>query len=700
MSLTKTNGVSLALNQPDEIDAELDIDPQSQLPISRLPYDETPIAKSDLSWLKNGRTLQFSLDRSHDSGVLFLSSDQESKMDVQNDRERKLYPFDIPSNMDTSEEYVQFLTTIYHTFEPLLTNQAYKHFSEDDEESNFGVLSQIQENIKEKKQTLQSIMSIVINSLKDLISTKSINDPNFQETFIFNYEEILNVLNLLNAVYFSNEEERIALLSVWINRADIQPDDGLAEEVLSFENPYRNLLFWSSYVKKLLLRGLFKESLDALDQSNWKNLKTEDLNLFNIITDFKKLLETYDMLRFSADAKEFLIWKQSMVQLRERAASTSFVEAGIAAEIQELLNITSASSSAILDAADTWYEALFAHYLYQLPSLELLDEYMQVSIDRHPPETVQSWETMCIELLQGKMLSVITSIEMLDKSIATFTSVLMVSAGLLKGYLSVISFTEATLSATIDQMLEDLAFSYLTHRELFPIGIGILIMVNNSNSREVVSELLPRYQITNNDDFEWCLSICAKLKLRQTAVKIYLIQGSKLAAIGYLYEALYCYTEAGDYVKLTQLVWSIFEKLLVGDLQDSTLTAKIRSNEILEPALRQAVSPLAVLDQFLQQKDTVKFKPLFQLFDFTYLPKHYKMGLIMLLEPYLGKRLLSVDELVEFIRVLNQFEKELTPEVLRQGQELCSKKTPGYDFQNRLLAIRQKIGYEMSLNFL
>ncbi|KAG7874402.1 hypothetical protein KL938_005017 [Ogataea parapolymorpha] len=699
MSLLKPNG-GTQLAEPEDLDFEIEIDPQTQLPITKLPYDDAPIAKSDLSWLKNGRTLQFSLDKAHDNGMLFLASRDENKMEPLNDRERKLYPFGIPSNIDTSEEYVKFLTKTYRTFEPLLTNQAYKHFSDDDEDMTFGVLSKIEENRRDKKQTLQSIITAMVENLKSLISIKSKLDPNFEETFIFNYEEILNVLNLLNAVHFSNKEERIALLSVWINRADIQPDDELFEEVMSFEHPYKNFLFWSTYMKKLLLRGVFKESLEALDKSNWADLKHEDANLFNVLTDFKNLLESYDMLRFSVDSKEFLIWKQMMVELRERVKSLSFSEAGLASEVSELITIMSGSSNSILEASSTWYEALYAHYLYQLPSMELLDEYLQVSIDKYPPETTQSWETMCIELLQGKFLSVISSIELLDKSIATFVVVLMASAGLLKGYLSVVSFTEASLISTIDQMLEDLSFSYLTHRQLFPIGVGILILINNSNSREIVSELLPRYHITSNDDLEWCLSICAKLKLHQTAVKIYKIQGARLASVGYLYEALYCYTEAGDYTRLTKLAWEIFEKILVGELEDETLITKIRSNEISEPALRQALSPLALLDEFLQKKDQPSFRNLFQLLNFKYLPKHYKMSLVILIEPYLEKRVLKTEELVELIKVLNGFEKEADDETLAAAQKLCSRQVPNFDLKQELLSVRKKIGYEMSLNFL
>ncbi|GME79677.1 unnamed protein product [Ambrosiozyma monospora] len=437
----------------DEDEDDFEIDPKTQLPITKLPYKEGPISKDDLNWLKNGRSLKFQLTQNSDSGVLFLSSAEQSVDKTENEKkdgekqlqkvgvtenETKLFPFEITSNTGTSEEYIEFLNSIYEAFEPLLSKQAYRYFHQDDqdEEMQIGLLSAIKEEREEKKQLLLSLMDYFVNKLEQLISSKLENlDDNqaFDDTILFNYEESLNILLLLQALNYSTEEERLARFIRWVNRVNIQPDESLLAEAMgTSEHPYENFLFWSTYMKKLILRGFFDQATSSLDQSNYNLLKDGDPILFHLIDDFKLLLQNYNISGFSKNNRDFLLWKQTMVKLRDAVVISECKNKAIATELYELICIASGYSSKIHEHSSSWYECFLAEYLYGLPSPELIDEYIKRALAHYNnpiPET--TWESACLDLFQGKYLTMITTLEYLDPSISAFIAILIEASGLL-----------------------------------------------------------------------------------------------------------------------------------------------------------------------------------------------------------------------------------------------------------------------------
>ncbi|GME86631.1 unnamed protein product [Ambrosiozyma monospora] len=279
-------------------------------------------------------------------------------------------------------------------------------------------------------------------------------------------------------------------------------------------------------------------------------------------------------------------------------------------------------------------------------------------------------------------------------------------------------------------MLDDLILSYLSHQELFSLAIGLLITLDKPNSREIIAEVLPRYETKSNDDLEWALSICAKLRLHQTAEKIYKLQGDSLQSNGFLYESLYCFAQAGDNVRLVDAVWKLFETLLVeGEYKhDPLLISKIENNEIDQPMLRQALAPFVLLYQFLNQDQAASaagkhdFRKLFKLLGFTYIPPHYKIVLLLILTPYFNKGEFTLADLMMIIKSLNVYEKQIkeSEESFRLSEELyqlalsklahkqCSdasfdwreeSELPG-DVSSFILKTRKDIGYNVSFKFI
>ncbi|GME80696.1 unnamed protein product [[Candida] boidinii] len=285
------------------------------------------------------------------------------------------------------------------------------------------------------------------NNESDDSGSISAADDDDDET-IFKYEEILYVLNLFSSIKFAHPIERIASLSSWVNRADIQPTNQLVDEILNQNKTipvFKNYKFWSLLIKKLILRGLFNEAISAIETSGFKDsLDPENSTFYLIITDLISILKSYDFIRFSENLELFIEWKKMCVLLRDNfwrignnSNDNNTQDSGILEilnQIYEILNILSGSSNYILDNSSTWYESLLSHYLYSMPSIDLIREYLLVSRNRFPPDQTSIWENTCIDILEGNYLTVLTSLEYLDKPIATFLGVLLEAKGLLKPY--------------------------------------------------------------------------------------------------------------------------------------------------------------------------------------------------------------------------------------------------------------------------
>lgn len=699
---------------PSKYDAyyEPDIDEETQLPITRLPYDEGPVPNDDPDWLKHGRHLDLSIDRANSTGVVYLSGNGPSKTRKTSKAlvkaSSEVFPFQLEPLVDNSEEKQTFLNGLYDDFEPLLKNRAYKTYSDDDME--IGVVNVIETERERKTETLRILATSMIERTKQLVSAKI--DQESTDTIVFSYEEALNMLNLLNALYFAKEDERIVLLQMWVNRADLQPTDSLVSAAMEGGQPYKNIAFWSGYLQKLVMRGYFEQAVSSIEESGYKAWQLTDVNTYNLANLVIDLLSSYDSVAFSYDSKAFLHWKAEAVNLRESSAALSYENAEISIALKEVVSCLSGYSQTIRQCTTSWYECFLAHYMYQLPAADQVQKYLKVSVDAFPVDAVCSWESGCLDLFDAKYLRVVTALESLDKSMATYAAVLMDAAGLLKQY-SEVSDT-VSVDTAIDKMIQDLALSYLTEKPMFATGTGILVTTGDPGARQILSEMLPTYQVENNDDFEWCLSICAKLKLPQTAVSIYNIQGEELLNLGYEYESLECFSEAGNPGKVVETMWKLFENLLLGgEYQDETLNGKIDHNEFEDsPILRQALAPYALLREVIQSigKNEPPFDQLISLLQFKYLPAYYKPALLVKLLSYFNTGTFTLGQLIEIIKILDAYEVQISndPETVGKTERIYSaaaknnataKDLPATAHQ-LIFKVRKAISFEISFKFL
>lgn len=723
----------------DEDDGEfydMEVDEKTSLPIRKLNYEDD--AKSLLS---KDEHLKFAVSNRTEQGILFVTESEDQAKDqatsknekrkVPKEKKTELFPFDLIPQQDQSSEYRTFLNNLYQEFEPLLLNRKYKHYlePENDEYMKIGVVSKIKQNREERQLFLRKLMSFTLSYLQTLIKEKmNIDFGKFSDQWVVNYEEVINVLYLLNALHFGNDDETIVLFQQWIERIDIQPDDELLEAVFKdSDKPYQNFAFWSVYVKKLLLRCSFPQLVDDLKVSQYEELENSDNELYMLIENFLSLIESYDPVLFSYDVSAFLRWKKVAVELREAANGVSAKNGMIHSEILELLSILSGSSKTIEDSSSSWYECFMGHFLYQMPSKKLIPEYinsaLQVDTYEKPLPGIESWDSICVDLFKEKYLTVIASIEALDKSIGTYVAVLMEAAGLLEKYTrdipdeDLINKTVAGngIRHNIDQMVEDLSLTYLNDQKLFAIGVGILISTGSRKSREILSELLPTYEIKDSDDLEWVLSVCSKLKLTKTMRTIQQMQGEKFYEKQLIPNALACFAESSLPEKVVSTVWRLFEDAMLNDGLDPELAAQLFDSDVSKnnAILRQSLSPLYVLNELLikdRPHDKSWSARLLALLEFRYLPGYYKCGLLLLVYNNLNKNVFDIEDLVALIRCINAYDKELL-----RDDELRSKSSSMYTLlvdsrpagtdspatlSDLLFRIRRGIAMDVSFTFL
>lgn len=685
------------MTQDQEMDPGNDsaeVDSVSQVPLTRVAGAPVPLGGLN-QWLKEGRTLKFEVNPIDNSGHIFISDRDQvdnKKLFVE---ESRLYGFEIPDSIsDDSEEYNEYLKSCFKNFEELIKDLSFQEFmtEPDTNDNKIGVIvekdsyQRFLQN-QENQIVLNSTISKLITDLSSLIEIKlssqdTIEDPDYK---LIQLEESINVLSLINALFFSTKDEILILLINWVNRADIEPDLEFTEEMLSVESPYQQTLFWTQFIKKLVTRGLFSQATNAISKSNYQLLEHEENDLFLIIEDLNILLANYDTVEFSIDNKKFVNWKQKCCELRDNFKNVTIEHKeniSIKNLIYDILLILTGLQSSIIKSSTSWYECLLTQFLFMLPSDSLINQYLDISLSNFPLDEDNSltWERSCVNCLNGNYLKVVKDLEILDKPTATYTSVLLEAKGLYNSYDFLLSGTDKDESIS-KLLLNDHALECLCHQKLIPIGVGILINLDPLIARTIIAQYLPKFNCYTNDDLEWCMSICAKLKLHSTASTILKINGNKLFDRGQLYEGLDLFSKSGDLKILNDKCWLIFENSIVKSdtIADETINSLILSQDIdweetqISDSMRQCLSPYAVFMLFLQAKeanDLVKLiSYILQLLSFKYLPQKYFPLILCQLLPFFqdlttsstninpsNTQIITEDNLISLLELINRFD--------------------------------------------
>lgn len=665
--------------EPPKINSEaMDVDEQEELEkdsVSDAPVTHfvggQPIHEPIEDFNREGKALKFKLNPISSQSLGFVSAHVA---------ETKLYTSEIQS-VDNSTAYSQYVSKLFEIYDDLGEDRQFSV-------PTIGLISN--SSREEHLQVVNLAMEATVNELEILIESVK-NSKNIAR--LVDLEESLTILNCLKTIHFTLDSENSRSqffrdLENWINRTDGEPSEQVIEQVFSTAETgrtYESPFFWK-LVNQLLIRGLFKQAIGCLERSHiLKDLENKCSATANTLNDVMVLINEYP--HHSENA--FREWKSTMLQLSQ---SYSSADTAISAElydyIRDMLLVLSGTQSKILQYSKTWYESFCGLILFYIPTMELTEEYLQISLEAHPLDVCNNWEQSCVDIIRGKIYSTLPVLESLDRCTAAFTAAFSEAKGLLENDIATMfedveEYEDEDLFSTKNSMASYLLNSFALElvsyddKDLWPVAIGILSLCpssNNSAKRLAIAELLPHYPFKTNDDIEWLLTVCAKWKLPAVSKTIYKILGNKLLYENNVVEAMSNFSRAGEFEWVKHYSWMIFEaSLLQGrPLEDVVINAIVGDeqgeipaqllNSVVTKVMRQTLSPYAVLYQFYQytsaQNWSSSMTNLCALLEAPFLPQEYFILLVaQFLYPLFLKddaRRLSETTLLRIIKTLER----------------------------------------------
>ena len=656
----------------------------------------------------------------------------------------KLYPVKIP-RVDTTKEFTTYVSSLFEIYRDL----------GDDRVFNVPTIGVVNSNFaKEHNATVNLAMEAILNELEVFIN--STKDLNGRLNRFYELEESLTILNCLRTIYFTldgqdveeNRPKFIESLLNWINRSDGEPDEEYIEQVFSFNGstPGKKVFeiqyFWK-LINQLVLRGLLPQAIGCIERSDLLSyLEGTCAVSFDAIGDSIELLKQYP--RDSSSA--FREWKNLVLKLGQAfGSSATNISGELRDYIEDFLLVIGGNQRKILQYSRTWYESFCGFLLYYIPSLELSTEYLEISLESNPVDVTNNWEQSCVDIISGKIHSILPVMESLDSCTAAFTAMICEAKGLIE---NVFENDESMGEYNYEdnEMLEDL-FSYkngmasymlnsfafelcsLGDKELWPIAIGLIALSltgTRSAKKMVIAELLPHYPFVTNDDIEWMLSICVEWRLPEIAKEIYTTLGNQMLSAHNIVESIANFSKAGKFELVKSYSWLLFEASCMEGrkLDDPVLNAIVSNNAtagedflipedilncVVTSAMRQTLAPYAILSQFYEESDSGRWDQalylLLLLIEFPFLPKHY---LILLVAKFLypiflldDKRPIDEESAAKIIEVIEAKWDETDERTLNLYETIIEteKSLPNSTLE-LLKSVRKKLNFKLCQTFM
>lgn len=649
----------------------------------------------------------------------------------------QLFPVRL-ARVDTSEQYVNYVFKLFEIYCELGNDRVFSV-------PTIGVIDTTA--AAEHASAVNLAMSALVTELEFFID--SIKEKKNAMARFFEVEECLTILKCLKTIHFTldssdstnSRESFINNLISWVNRSDGEPNEVYIDQVFTAALADRKLFETSSFWKlfnQLLLRGLFDQAIACIERSKLLDfLKGRCKVSHDAVTDLVELLKHYPL--DSTDS--FREWKSILLELGQTYSnSDSLVSGELRDYIEDTIQLAGGHQSKILYYSTTWYESFCGFLLYYIPSLDLSNEYLQLSVKSHPADVTNGWEQACVDIIKDKIFSILPILESLDTSTAAFTAAICEAKGLLENYYDDTQ-TDPSYGGVEDlfsyrngmacYMLNNFALELCSHgdKRLWEIAIGLITLSPTSNvsaKKMTIAELLPHYSFKTNDDIEWMLSICAKWKLPQVAKSIYITLGNKLLYESNTIEAMANFSKAGKFEWVKRYSWMMFEAsaLQGSPLDDMVLNSIVSDNdnvmipkEILDSlvtnAMKQTLSPYAVLYKFYQAQLQGNWSDALQLLlalvEFPYLPKCY---MVMLMAKFLypiflddDKKMMDESTVLRIMDALenkwdSQDEKSINIYTTMLDEGIITVGSLPLDLKSFLKAIRGKLNFKLCQEFM
>lgn len=613
-----------------------------------------------------------------------------------------------------SEAYIEYVNLQYKILDQMSQFSLLPTDDPDQQDEPMGVVlatynKKATDNFIDDSPTIDDAFTKFTHNVKDFIGANEDVDVDIDRFCC-----IGSILDCLRANYFYTDTAlKPTLISNWVNWYDEQPDQDIADEVvINTPKPYLHPLFWSKYLAKLLVRGLTPQAVEALNQSLVEETKDSDPVFYQVVVDFKVLLETYSTLALKG---EFTKWKYLCSEFRDmipklKSEIKEKTNSDLLDQILDLLRVITGFSITIEKYCENWYEYYLCLSLYKIRDDELIyKEYYEEAIQRFPPSVLDPLDYSSVsehcfsDILSGNMIKVLNTINRLDPTTTAYVSRFLEIKGLLQPYyspLKTITNADKTIS---EYFLSCHAYDCLSVQGLYPVGFGILLNHNIFKNEErryqneqTIASVLTKLDFKTNDDLEWALTVCAKLHLRSTAKHIYLKYGKKSLEDGFIFESLNMFVKCYDpydmknvegIKEIHTIVWDlIFQDSLLNNrpVKDELINNVVKHEAEFEihPIINQCISPYGVLYEFFNSFQgtlygdnySVKHKlsRLIHLLKFQFMPKKFiPLLLAQTLPFFIDKRYqFELPDLVIIIELIDTFDLSASALEKSQGEEL------------------------------
>ncbi|KAH3900413.1 Nup85p SCDLUD_003392 [Saccharomycodes ludwigii] len=613
-------------------------------------------------------------------------------------------------------DYISKLFELYYDLTP-------EHRHDSGKLTTYGIINK--QEVVEHFELVDLCFEDLSNELDIYLNKKQ--QQQHDSAVVISLQELLNIVNCLKTFQFycikNGPDEYLdsnffSNLKEWVNKCDGEPDINDVENFMA--NSVDNVEIFYKLVIRFVLRGLFKQAINLL--ITWRD--TTACKYINNEQHYEAIIQLLENYPFDNE-QHFREWKNYTAELTTMVNSTGSDSRDTGdKELQQywfnkLVYVLNGSKHEIATLSDKWYECLSGLFFFYIPTMKLLPEYLQISLQNK--STTGIWEDCCVDVLCNRLLNILPVLESLNQPTAAFIAGLLESRGLIPTPVDVVGTSDVFKPSLASYMLYQLSLKIVTptstsiilagdnndcvlYKRLFSISFGILnVSGYHPYIRETISELLLHYPIINNDDFEYCLTVAAKWKLPNTLSKLYerlamkMITEEKNLLEGLLYLSKVIETtkdfKSVSYVEKKITAYSL---ALVRDKLSGCGNASIRSNlllvdevikkqednntdVVLPKILKQSLSPYAVLLKCYAFNDTGKFSKLVSavctLLEFKYLNQDCKvMILYKFIWPYLtsnrsgGMKNVDVPLLLRLIKTIQDIKED------------CNAKDDGHTF--------------------
>lgn len=621
-------------------------------------------------------------------------------------------------------KYVEYIESNFQTIQGLAENL--KLIDEESLLQPIGVITSHNERPQQqsKSQLIDDAFASIADHLNSCFAEESV--LNNSEALVGKFNYLLISLECLRATCFSSDVRRLPELIVqWVNKFDPQPSPELIDEVMtSTPQCYAHPLFWNTLMSKTICRGLFDQLCNILEHSKYNELEGDENGLYQAISNLQTLLSSYTPMALKG---QFPQWKLLACKFRDELALIEIATGDqtkrdfyqiMRSQIYDIACILTGFSQTIANYCDTWCELYLAYSLYQIrDDASVYQEYFQQAIKEKPPASYlekgefadydELTESCLLKILEGRFLKALEGIFELDPATAAYISLLLELKGYLNPYYSTDIHKNSNLMELLDKKkISDYfllihAYNCLNVHPLVPVGVGLLSdkVLNQSlnaleRNRQTIAQFFPKYEVKDDSDQEWALTVCADLHLISTAKDMFYQAGLRAFHQNYLYEALQnfvdCYDPdktSGSYHKegleqIRYIVWDVIfadcivcnkpiEDELINDIVDQKVDSEIH------PIIQQCISPYAVLKEFFDSLKIGNSNPsllvsrIFHLLNFKYLPEKFKPLLLCQFLPFLeGASKLRQSDLFKIIELIEDYEDDRNVQTKKEGDEL------------------------------